>query len=114
MRYVPRAAAARLARLLRDFPAVLVHGPRQFFWRTHAGAEVDLLLVHGRKVLPIEVKLGAAVGPREVLGLRQCMADLGLRRGVVVYGGDERRRLNDAIELVPWRAVAEGDFDLPL
>jgi hypothetical protein len=88
--------------------------PEAFFWRTHAGAEVDLLLVHGRKVLPIEVKLGAAVGPREVLGLRQCMADLGLRRGVVVYGGDERRRLSDGVELVPWRAVAEGDFDLPL
>jgi len=33
---------------------------------------------------------------------------------VVVYGGDERRRLGNGIELVPWRAVAEGDLDLPL
>jgi predicted AAA+ superfamily ATPase len=29
MRYVPRAARGRLARLLRDLPGVLVHGPRQ-------------------------------------------------------------------------------------
>jgi predicted AAA+ superfamily ATPase len=29
MRYVPRAAAKRLRRLLSEFPAVLVHGPRQ-------------------------------------------------------------------------------------
>jgi hypothetical protein len=88
--------------------------PEAFFWRTHAGAEVDLLLVHGRRVVPIEVKLGAAVGPRDLLGLRLCMADLGLRRGFVVYGGDERRRLGSGIELLPWRTVAEGDLDLPL
>ena len=29
MRYVPRTASERLERLLRDFPAVLVYGPRQ-------------------------------------------------------------------------------------
>jgi hypothetical protein len=36
--------------------------PEAWFWRTHAGAEVDLLLVHGRRILPVEVKLGASVG----------------------------------------------------
>jgi hypothetical protein len=42
------------------------------------------------------------------------MSDLGLRRGFVVYGGDEPRRLGGGIELVPWRTVATGDLDLPL
>jgi hypothetical protein len=88
--------------------------PEAFFWRTHAGAEVDLLLAHGRRLVPIEVKLGVAVGPREVAGLRQCMTDLGLRRGFVVYGGDEPRRLGGGIELLPWAAVARGEIDLPL
>ncbi len=88
--------------------------PEAFFWRTQAGAEVDLLLVHGRRMAPIEVKLGAAVGLRDVAGLRQCMSDLGLRRGFVVYGGDEPRRLGGGIELVPWQAVARGELELPL
>jgi predicted AAA+ superfamily ATPase len=88
--------------------------PEAFFWRTHAGAEVDLLLVHGRRVVPVEIKLGAAVGPRDLTGLRQCMTDLGLRRGFVVYGGDEPRRLGGGIELLPWRAVATGEVELPL
>jgi len=88
--------------------------PEAFFWRTHAGAEVDLILVHGRRAVPIEIKLGAAVGPRDVAGLRQCMSDLGLRRGLVVYAGDEPRRLGNGIELVPWRTVATGALDLPL
>jgi predicted AAA+ superfamily ATPase len=88
--------------------------PEPWFWRTQAGAEVDLLLGHGRRILPVEVKLGAAVGARDVAGLRGCMADLGLRRGVVVHGGEDHRRMGREIELVPWRAVVEGDWVLPL
>lgn len=88
--------------------------PEAFFWRTQAGAEVDLLLVHGRRIVPVEVKLGAAIDPRSLAGLRQCMSDLGLKRGFVVYSGDERRSVTPGIELVPWAAVARGDVDLPL
>jgi len=86
--------------------------PEFFFWRTHAGAEVDLLVVVGRKILPIEIKLGAAVGSRDVTGLRQCMQDLGLKRGLVISTATERRRLNPTIEVVPWAEVASGRFEL--
>ena len=88
--------------------------PEAFFWRTQAGAEVDLLLVHGKRMVPIEIKLGATVDPRSLAGLRQCMSDLGLRKGFVVYSGAERRSVTSAIELIPWAAIARGDFDLPL
>ncbi len=82
--------------------------PQFFFWRTQAGAEVDLLVVDGRHVLPIEIKLGAAVDQYALAGLRQCMKDLGLRRGWVVTSGAERRRLSPAIEQVPWTDIAAG------
>jgi len=88
--------------------------PEPCFWRTHAGAEVDLLIAHGRRVLPVEVKLGAVVGAREVAGLRSCMADLQLRRGIVIYTGRERRGMGGGVDLVPWSEVSRGDFDLPL
>ncbi len=39
------------------------------------------------------------------------MTDLQLRRGMVVHAGEEHRRMGGGIELVPWRAVARGDFD---
>jgi predicted AAA+ superfamily ATPase len=45
--------------------------PELFFWRTQAGAEVDLLIVEGRKILPIEIKLGASVDRHGFAGLRQ-------------------------------------------
>jgi hypothetical protein len=86
--------------------------PEFFFWRTRAGAEVDLLVVAGRKIVPIEVKLGAAVGPQEVSGLRRCMDDLGLKRGIVISTATERRRLSPKIEIVPWTDVTSGRLDL--
>jgi len=86
--------------------------PELFFWRTHAGAEVDLLLVEGRRILPIEIKLGASVDQHSLAGLRQCMKDLGLRRGWCVTSAREGRALSPGIELVPWERIASGQVEL--
>ena len=86
--------------------------PEFFFWRTQAGAEVDLLIVAGNKILPIEIKLGVSVGPHDVTGLRSCMRDLGLKRGVVVSMSAERRRLNAEIEIIPWPEIVAGRSEL--
>jgi hypothetical protein len=86
--------------------------PELFFWRTQAGAEVDLLIVEGRRILPVEIKLGASVDPRSLAGLRQCMKDLGLRRAWVVTSGREGRALSPGVDLVPWESLASGRVDL--
>jgi len=82
------------------------------FWRTQTGAEVDLLIVDGRRIHPVEIKLGASVDPRSLAGLRQCMADLSLKRGYVVTTGEERRSIGKAIEILPWHEVARGKVDV--
>jgi hypothetical protein len=86
--------------------------PELFFWRTQAGAEVDLLIIEGRRILPIEIKLGAAINHHAVAGLRQCMKDLGLRRGWVITSGRERQRLSPEIEIIPWAELAKGQVKL--
>lgn len=86
--------------------------PELFFWRTQAGAETDLLIVNGRKILPVEIKMGAAVDHRAVAGLRQCMKDLGLKRGWVITSGTERRTISRGIEVVPWKEIASGKVEL--
>lgn len=86
--------------------------PELFYWRTQAGAEVDLLIVEGRKILPVEIKLGAAVEPRSVQGLRNCMEDLMLKRGWVVSTGSERRQLSPQIEVIPWDQLISGQVEL--
>jgi predicted AAA+ superfamily ATPase len=100
---IEELAALSAARLVR---------PELFFWRTQAGAEVDLLIVEGRRILPIEIKLGAAVNHYAVAGLRQCMKDLGLRRGWVVTTGRERRRPSPGIDIIPWEDIATGEIEL--
>jgi hypothetical protein len=84
--------------------------PELFFWRTAAGAEVDLIVKVGRRLLPFEIKSAASIDPRSLAGLRSCMDDLELRRGFVVYSGDVRTRLGRGIELLPWREIADGRF----
>lgn len=79
--------------------------PELFFWRTQAGAEVDLLIVDGRRILPVEIKGGAAVDHHALAGLRQCMQDLGLRRAWVVSTARERRQLTPGIEVIPWDEI---------
>ena len=66
----------------------------------------------GRRILPIEVKLGAAVDHYAVAGLRRCMTDLSLKHGWVVSTATERRTIGANIEVIPWDAVVRGELDL--
>ena len=88
--------------------------PELFFWRTSAGAEVDLLIRDGRRLVPIEIKLGAAVDRHKVAGLRQCMADLGLTKGYVIANTKERYAIGTNIEVVPWAEVVQRQVDFGL
>jgi len=88
--------------------------PEVFFWRTQAGAEVDLLVRAGRRLVPIEIKLSASVDHRAVAGLRQCMQDLSLKRGWVIARTREGRSIGRDIEIVPWDAVVARTADLGL
>ena len=86
--------------------------PEIFFWRTQTGSEVDLLIVEGRRILPVEIKLGAAIDRYAVAGLRQCMKDLGLSRGWVITTARERQQLSAGIELITWNDLASGRVEL--
>lgn len=70
-----------------------------YFWRTHTGAELDLLMFkYGRRV-GVEFKRMDA--PALTPSMRIAMADLKLDALYVVYPGDRRYRLGDGIEAVP-------------
>lgn len=75
-----------------------------YFWRTHAGAEVDLLLRLRGKLVPIEIKLGRAA-PR-LQGLRSCMTDLGIQRGYVLAPIPDTVDLAPGIRMLGFDALA--------
>lgn len=74
-----------------------------FYWATHAGAELDLLVARGRRRLGFEVKYGAA--PTATRSMHVAMGDLGLDRLDVLHAGTETYPLGNRM-----RAVAMSDL----
>lgn len=70
-------------------------GEQAFFYRTAAGAEMDLVLT-GKQRRAFEVKFGLA--PKLGKGYHQALIDLDIAVGQIVYTGNERYQLSqDAI-----------------
>lgn len=58
-----------------------------FFWATHAGAELDLLVVRGRKRLGFEIKRTSS--PQITKSMRNALSDLKLSRIDLVHAGEQ-------------------------
>ena len=79
--------------------------PRTFlyYWRTHAGGEVDFVLERGNQLIPLEVKAGSNILPGELKGLKTFMEDFQKKVtiGIVLYTGSEILPLTDKIIAIP-------------
>ena len=78
-----------------------------FFWATHQGAKIDLILRRGSRLLGVECKRSDA--PRLTPSIRFAQEDLGLERVSVVYPGAKRYRLADRVEAVPLHTLGKGE-----
>ena len=76
-----------------------------WFWATHQGAEIDLLLRRGDKLLGIECKRADA--PKLTPSIRTAIEDLGLEQVAIIYPGSKRFALHDRAEVVPLKSLAE-------
>lgn len=82
---------------------------RLTYWRTRSGAEVDFVLEQEQRIVALEVKAGGRVGMGDIAGLRRFIESLVNRssfvRGIVLYGGDEVRFLDESIVALPCGAL---------
>jgi len=74
-----------------------------FFWATHQGAELDLLMLRGQQRVGVEFKRTEA--PKITQSMRIALQDLKLDHLYVVYPGPHRYRLSDHVEAVPLWAL---------
>ena len=73
------------------------------YWRTSTIREVDFVIEHGKKVLPIEVKLTRAPRLQDAESLLAFLREHSqASRGVLVHGGNEITWLHSQILAVPW------------
>lgn len=88
-----------------------ITGPQEaYFYATHGGAELDLLLLRGGKRHGFEFKFTDA--PSKHKSMHVARADLDLEKLWVVYRGERSFELAPGIEALPLRAVPERLKDL--
>ena len=72
-----------------------------------AGKEIDFVLEHGRKLLGIETKLAFLVSFRDASNLHFFLEEYPeAAGGLILYNGNEIRRLGEKILATPWTMIA--------
>jgi predicted AAA+ superfamily ATPase len=81
-----------------------------YFWGTHGGAELDLLLLHAGRRLGIEFKYSEQ--PATTKSMRIAQKDLGLDHLYVVHPGEHEFALDESVTAIPlprfMRVLATG------
>ena len=77
-----------------------------FFWATHQGAEIDLILRRGDAVYGVECKRTDT--PRLTPSIRIALDDLNLKHVFVIYPGTQRFPLGSQVEAVPLQTLIDG------
>jgi len=84
----------------------VVHPDEAYYWGTHNGAEIDLVLVKNGRLFGVECKRIDA--PRLTPSMRIALEDLKLERINVIYPGERRYALADNVHVVPLSALSNS------
>ena len=79
------------------------------YWATHAGAELDLLIVRGARRTAFEFKYSSA--PKATRSMHSVIEDLDLERLTIVYPGDGAYPLTERIRVVSLERLARETAD---
>lgn len=78
-----------------------------YFWATHQGAELDLLLMRGARRIGVEIKRSDA--PSMTPSMRSALDDLRLDKLWVIYPGEQRYALHERVTVLPFTAALTMD-----
>ena len=79
---------------------------KAWFYRTAAGAEIDLVLeMPGGRLWAVEIKRGLA--PKLTRGFHHAREDLEPERSFVVYSGDDRYFMGERVEVIGLGELAQ-------
>jgi uncharacterized protein len=95
----PIAGASWEGFVVEQIAAHMAHGAQLGFYRTAAGAEIDLVVERGGRQTGFEIKFSAA--PRPAKGFWQAVEDLKLERAWVVAPVERSYALAPGVEVVP-------------
>ncbi|MBI4196689.1 MAG: ATP-binding protein [Deltaproteobacteria bacterium] len=79
--------------------------PILYHWRSHGGAEVDLLLEYNGKFYPIEVKGNSRPTGHDTRGIqafREAYPHLKIEKGLVIAPAESAHPLSEDVVVIPW------------
>lgn len=86
-------------------------GSRLYFYRTHAGAEIDLIIDRGTERIGIEFKAGVAIEARDAANLQRGIDEGVIHRGLIAYQGSRRFEAREGVSVTPAEALLEAPLD---
>lgn len=102
----PVAGASWEGFVIENLISCLPTGATYWYYRTAAGAEVDLVIEHGPdNIYAIEIKRSQA--PSISKGFHHGCEDIGATKRYVVYSGNERYALSKDVTAMPLHAMME-------
>jgi predicted AAA+ superfamily ATPase len=80
-----------------------------YFWRTHTGAELDLLVVKSGKKLGFEIKYSDV--PKITRSMNSVNEELGLDKLFLIYQGKRKLQLQERIFALPANEIFKNNFE---
>jgi hypothetical protein len=103
--YQPKSGASWEGYALEETLKV-VEPDEAYFWATHSGAELDLLLIKEGRRLGVEMKRADA--PRMTPSIRVAIADLRLEQVVILYPGDQEYEIAENTRVAGLSSLSAG------
>lgn len=103
----PFLAESRMALEIKALLAVHLPLAKVYYWRTSGGAEIDLIVEHAGKLIPLEVKWSEQVSKRDLRSLESFFQDMGPDApwGTVLYRGTQLLKVTERLFLVPFDRI---------
>jgi predicted AAA+ superfamily ATPase len=93
---------------IRNLSATIPTPPNIYHWRSHSGAEVDVLLERDGTFYPIEVKLSSRPSrkdTRRIVSFRENYPKLKIAMGLVIAPVERMEQLSENDYCLPWDSV---------
>lgn len=90
--------------VIEQILGIIPKGWQAFFYRTGAGAEIDLLLINGKNE-PIAIEIKYSASPTTSRGFWNAFNDLSCKKGFIIYPGEESYPLGKNVYTLPIKNI---------
>lgn len=74
-------------------------------WRDNNGAEVDWIIVHNKKIIPVEVKWTDGPTTKDARHLKTFLQEYNIPKGYIICRTPRPLQISDAILALPWQSI---------